>query len=203
MAYSKAALKQARTAFNRAASQYRRYYGVDTSQYLEGVHTPKGYERALAQLRRDVEAEKIAAAVAEREAREREEQRQREFEARLSVENFKTAIERAPRQLTRSASGYGAAEKSARAVLSIIDAAITEHGYVDTWERLQPYASDFDDRIEKLVIAAYSEDYNTNSFWGVPDEQGETGRSNYVNDMEKLAADLGIQAGAIIYTVWN
>ena len=49
------ALKQ----FNRTAGQLKRHYDVNPAQYLEGVHTAKGVERALASLRREAERQQI------------------------------------------------------------------------------------------------------------------------------------------------
>lgn len=49
------ALKQ----FNRAAGQLKRHYDVNPAEYLEGVHTAKGVERALASLRREAERQQV------------------------------------------------------------------------------------------------------------------------------------------------
>ena len=49
------ALKQ----FNRTAGQLKRHYDVNPAQYLEGVKTAKGVERALASLRREAERQQI------------------------------------------------------------------------------------------------------------------------------------------------
>ena len=47
--------QKALTSFRRSAGQYRKRYGIDTSSYLEGVHTKRGAERALDKLKYDVE----------------------------------------------------------------------------------------------------------------------------------------------------
>lgn len=200
--FSRAALKAAEIAFNRSAGQYRRYYGIDTSVYTEGVHTPKGYERALAEMRRDIERERIAQQVAAREAEERARIEREEFEAQLSISNFKEFLSQNMVSI-RSAAAWAAAEKSLNAILSIIDRAADIHGYTTTWERLQPYAAGADDKLERLILAIYSKHYNTNNFWGIPDQQGETGRNRYIHDMESFAADLGVNAGVLVYAVFD
>ena len=45
--------------FNRAAGQLKRHYDVNPAEYLEGVKTAKGVERALASLRREAERQQI------------------------------------------------------------------------------------------------------------------------------------------------
>lgn len=201
MAYSKAALKQAQTSFNRAAGQYRRYYGIDTSKYIEGATTPRQYEKALEALRYDVEREKIAVELAEYEARVTAEQAQKEFEAQLSIENYKQTIRTIPYQSTISRGAQLAEERTAEVVLTIIDRAVSIHGYIDTWERLQPYAASTDLRIERLIMAIYSKMYNTNTHFGIRDEPGDAGRAAFEREMEQFAADLGVTAGEIIKSI--
>ena len=201
MAYSKAALKMARTAFNRSAGQYKRYYGIDPDIYLEGVHTPKGYERALESMRYDVEREKILAEVAEREAREAAERAKKEFEAELSINNYKDLLQQIPYQATISTAAMQAEERAAEALIAIIDRAVTIYGYIDTWERLAPYATATDQRLERLIIAIYDKQYNTNLRFGERDAQGEVGRRAFIRDIEQFAADLGVNAGVLAYSL--
>ena len=51
--------QKALTSYNRVAGQLKRYYDVNPAEYLEGVHTVKGVERALASLRREAERQQI------------------------------------------------------------------------------------------------------------------------------------------------
>lgn len=51
--------KEALKAYNRTAGQLKRHYDVNPVEYLEGVHTAKGVERALASLRREAERQQI------------------------------------------------------------------------------------------------------------------------------------------------
>lgn len=51
--------KEALKHFNRTAGQLKRHYDLKPSEYLEGVHTAKGIERALASLRREAERQQI------------------------------------------------------------------------------------------------------------------------------------------------
>ena len=51
--------KEALKAYNRTAGQLKRHYNVNPAEYLEGVHTAKGVERALASLRREAERQEI------------------------------------------------------------------------------------------------------------------------------------------------
>jgi hypothetical protein len=50
---------EALKAYNRVAGQLKRHYDVNPSEYLEGVHTAKGVERALASLKREAERQQI------------------------------------------------------------------------------------------------------------------------------------------------
>ena len=51
--------QKALTSYNRVAGQLKRYYDVNPAEYLEGVHTAKGVERALASLRREAERQQV------------------------------------------------------------------------------------------------------------------------------------------------
>lgn len=51
--------QKALTSYNRVAGQLKRHYDVNPAQYLEGVHTAKGVERALVSLRREAERQQI------------------------------------------------------------------------------------------------------------------------------------------------
>ena len=51
--------KEAIKDYNRTAGQLKRHYDVNPAEYLEGVHTVKGVERALASLRREAERQQI------------------------------------------------------------------------------------------------------------------------------------------------
>lgn len=51
--------KEALKAYNRTAGQLKRHYNVNPAEYLEGVKTAKGVERALASLRREAERQQI------------------------------------------------------------------------------------------------------------------------------------------------
>lgn len=51
--------KEALKQFNRTAGQLKRHYDVNPAEYLEGVKTAKGVERALASLRREAERQQI------------------------------------------------------------------------------------------------------------------------------------------------
>lgn len=51
--------KEALKQFNRAAGQLKRHYDINPAEYLEGVKTAKGVERALASLRREAERQQI------------------------------------------------------------------------------------------------------------------------------------------------
>lgn len=51
--------KEALKQFNRTAGQLKRHYDVNPADYLEGVHTAKGVERALASLRREAERQQV------------------------------------------------------------------------------------------------------------------------------------------------
>ena len=50
---------EALKAYNRTAGQLKRYYDINPAEYLEGVKTAKGVERALASLRRETERQQI------------------------------------------------------------------------------------------------------------------------------------------------
>lgn len=50
---------EALKAYNRTAGQLKRHYYVNPAEYLEGVHTAKGVERALTSLRREAERQQI------------------------------------------------------------------------------------------------------------------------------------------------
>lgn len=50
---------EALKAYNRTAGQLKRHYDVNPAEYLEGVKTAKGVERALASLRREAERQQI------------------------------------------------------------------------------------------------------------------------------------------------
>lgn len=49
------AYNEAMKSFNRSAGQFKRKHNIDPSDYLEGVTTAKGVERALDKMRLDVE----------------------------------------------------------------------------------------------------------------------------------------------------
>lgn len=51
--------KEALKAYNRTAGQLKRHYDVNPAEYLEGVHTAKGVERALTSLRREAERQQV------------------------------------------------------------------------------------------------------------------------------------------------
>ena len=50
---------EALKTYNRTAGQLKRHYDVNPVEYLEGVHTVKGVERALKSLRREAERQQI------------------------------------------------------------------------------------------------------------------------------------------------
>lgn len=64
-----AAYKAALTHFNRVGGQLKRHHNIDPASYLEGVHTQKGIERALDQMRYDAEREDIDRAIEDYERR--------------------------------------------------------------------------------------------------------------------------------------
>ena len=64
-----AAYKAALTHFNRVGGQLKRHHNIDPASYLEGVHTQKGIERALDQMRFDAEREDIDRAIEDYERR--------------------------------------------------------------------------------------------------------------------------------------
>ena len=51
--------KETLKSYNKTAGQLKRYYDVNPAEYLEGVKTAKGVERALASLRREAERQQI------------------------------------------------------------------------------------------------------------------------------------------------
>lgn len=51
--------QKALASYNRTAGQLKRYYNVNPAEYLEGVKTAKGVERALTSLRREAERQQI------------------------------------------------------------------------------------------------------------------------------------------------
>lgn len=51
--------QKALISYNRVAGQLKRHYDVNPAEYLEGVHTAKGVERALASLRREAERQQV------------------------------------------------------------------------------------------------------------------------------------------------
>lgn len=51
--------KEALKSYNRTAGQLKRHYDVNPAEYLEGVKTAKGVERALASLRREAERQQV------------------------------------------------------------------------------------------------------------------------------------------------
>ena len=61
--------KAALTHFNRVGGQLKRHHNIDPASYLEGVHTEKGIERALDQMRYDAEREDIDRAIEDYERR--------------------------------------------------------------------------------------------------------------------------------------
>lgn len=93
--------KAAVTAFNRSAGQIRRYHPeIDTGEYLSGVTTAKGAERALKQLKFDVEQIEIAERVAQYE--ERLESIYQEMLKEESIERFEDERERARESLNEN-----------------------------------------------------------------------------------------------------
>lgn len=93
--------KVAVTAFNRSAGQIRRYHPeIDTGEYLSGVTTAKGAERALKQLKFDVEQIEIAERVAQYE--ERLESIYQEMLKEESIERFEDERERARESLNEN-----------------------------------------------------------------------------------------------------
>lgn len=80
--------QKALISYNRVAGQLKRYYDVNPAEFLEGVHTAKGVERALASLRREAERQQIERRVQIYEERTRP--------MRL-FENMRRRIERAQR----------------------------------------------------------------------------------------------------------
>lgn len=61
--------KAALQHFNRVGGQLKRHHNIDPASYLEGVHTQKGIERALDQMRFDAEREDIDRAIEDYERR--------------------------------------------------------------------------------------------------------------------------------------
>lgn len=89
------------TAFNRSAGQIRRYHPeIDTGEYLSGVTTAKGAQRALEQLKFDVEQIEIAERVAQYE--ERLESIYQEMLKEESIERFEDERERARESLNEN-----------------------------------------------------------------------------------------------------
>lgn len=93
--------KAAVTAFKRSAGQIRRYHPeIDTGEYLSGVTTAKGAQRALKQLKFDVEQIEIAERVAQYE--ERLESIYQEMLKEESIERFEDERERARESLNEN-----------------------------------------------------------------------------------------------------
>lgn len=93
--------KAAVTAFNRSAGQIRRYHPeIDTSEYISGVTTAKGAQRALEQLKFDVEQIEIAKRVVQYE--ERLESIYQEMLKEESIEKFEDERERARESLNEN-----------------------------------------------------------------------------------------------------
>ena len=93
--------KAAVTAFNRSAGQIRRHHPeIDTGEYLSGVTTAKGAQRALKQLKFDVEQIEIAERVAQYE--ERLESIYQEMLKEESIERFEDERERARESLNEN-----------------------------------------------------------------------------------------------------
>lgn len=61
--------KEALTHFNRVGGQLKRNHDLDPADYLKGVHTIKGIERALDRMRYDAEREDLDRAIDEYEQR--------------------------------------------------------------------------------------------------------------------------------------
>lgn len=198
MGFSKAALKAERIHFNRVAGQLRRYYGIESNQYLEGVHTPSGYRRAIEQMKLDIEREQIELRVAEREARQQAELEQKEAAALFEINNIKAVLEN-DMVYVKSAYAQSDVRDSINIIFSTIDEAVYQHGAIDTVERLRPWASAADSRLNKLAFAIYDKYYNTNTGWYRTDDAGELGRSRYRADIERLAAELGVAAPPILF----
>lgn len=86
--------KEALTKFNRSAGQLKRYHpGLDINDYLTGVSTARGAEKALDRLKFDAEQEDIAKRVAEYEARL--DQIYEEMLKEESIEKFESEREQA------------------------------------------------------------------------------------------------------------
>ena len=190
--------KEALTHFKRVGGQFARYYGVDYLSYLTGVSTPAGIERALKEMRFDVEQEQITRRIEEREAREAEERRQAEELAQMEIDNIKYQIE----SLIYSAqSGYAKDDirQSVNVIIEIIDDSVERYGAETAVEWLRPWALNASDKLERLAIAIYDSDYNTNNFWYRADRAGEVGRNNYINDMQSFAAQMGVPCPPLYY----
>lgn len=87
--------KAALTHFNRVAGQLKRWHDINPADYLEGVTTEKGVNRALKKMRFDAEREDIEAAVEayEKAWEEAEEERLKEENTEAFIQQHDDALD--------------------------------------------------------------------------------------------------------------
>lgn len=84
-----AAYKEALTHFNRVSGQLKRWHDLDYDQYLEGVNTVKGIDKALQKMRKDAELQDIEKNIQEYE--DRYEEALKEADLQDKVEQYNEA----------------------------------------------------------------------------------------------------------------
>lgn len=192
------AMLQALTHFRRVGGQYARYYGTDYASYLVGVKTPAQVARALTQMQFDVEQQQIAKRVEEREAREEAARQEREAAAMFEINNVKARLEGCISQV-RGAAAKEDVRQSVEIMNRIIDDSVDRYGAETAVEWLRPWATNFENTLERLAFAIYDKEYNTNDRWYHVDPSGALGRSKYHNDMENFALNMGVSLPTIYF----
>lgn len=201
------ALKQAIIHFNRVAGQYRRYYGIEGSDFLQGKpRTIRQVEKALAKMQIQATHESAMYKIQAEQAKRERKLAQDAQLAQIKIDNIMDMLDRCIAN-TRRRQSREAVTNSVETIRAIIFEAI------DTWadggdnereliwiaNQLQKYASEIDSKLEKLALAIYDKEYNTNSNPFIRDDAGDAGRAKYKNDISRLAKLLRVPVPDFIY----
>lgn len=194
---------------HRVWGQSRRYFGGVSFEEYTGYKRVK-YRRNISQASinrlqaqidrvRSREQKLLKKEVIYRQKTEAREETEAEiFIAELAIDNLMNMIEAAvlSASTTRGAIDI---ERTANFIRGRIADAVEDHGAPFVVERLTEWAADYEAKIQRLILAIYDPEYNTNAVAGRQDLAGNKGRSKFYRTISGLMEAIGATEWESVY----
>lgn len=177
--------KQLLVHAHRVWGQSRRYFGQQSFEEYTG-YTAVKYRRNISQASINRLQRKIDRVRGER------------ARIKLAIDNLMGIITNAilSAHTTRGAIDI---ERTANFVRGRIMAAIEDNGVESVISALLTWAADYEAKIQRLILAIYDPEYNTNEVAGRRDAKGEIGRSKFYRTIESLMLAIGADGWESVY----